>query len=146
MIATVVLDTASISRISALDAEPSLTIASISLAAAWARRAASISMKTVSHTGVTSVKHLLDNSVYNKDDNEDFWLRASTTAPVAASARPGNRPSTGTKRRRQVHKKGLKGQSLVREAHNGFGGGEIALLQMLVTSRPRPPSGSGPIA
>ena len=58
MMATVALDTSSILRISSQEADPSLTRASISLAAASARRAASISMKTVSHTGVTSVKHL----------------------------------------------------------------------------------------
>ena len=57
MIATVALDTASISRISAHEAEPSLTKASISLAAASARRATAISMKTVSHTGVTTIKY-----------------------------------------------------------------------------------------
>ena len=57
-LAAVALDTASISRISAHEADPSFTRASISLAAAWARRVASINMQTVSHTGVTFVKHL----------------------------------------------------------------------------------------
>ncbi len=52
------LEITSASRASAHETEPSLTQASISLAAASARRAASINMNTVSHTGVTSVKHL----------------------------------------------------------------------------------------
>ena len=58
MMAIVVLNTASIWRSSEQDAEPSWTSASTSLAAASARRAASINMKTVSHRGTTSVKHL----------------------------------------------------------------------------------------
>ena len=52
------LDTASAWRVSAHDTEPSLTSASISLTAVSARRAASISMRILSHTSVISVKHL----------------------------------------------------------------------------------------
>ncbi len=52
------LETSSASRTSEHDTEPALIQASISLAAASARRAASISMSTVFHRGVIFVKHL----------------------------------------------------------------------------------------
>ena len=60
MIAIVALVTASISRNSAHEAEPSFTKDRVSLAAASARRAASISMETACHRGVTSVKHFYE--------------------------------------------------------------------------------------
>ena len=58
------LDTSSASRTSVHGAEPALMQASISLAAASARRAASINVHKASHRGVTFIEHLYDFEIF----------------------------------------------------------------------------------
>ena len=97
MRAAAALDSLSISRISAPEADPSLTTASNSLAAAWTRRAASTDMKTVSHTGVISVKHLqVFLSILKLPELGGSELQASPTAgpPGPKPHPPAHAPSS----------------------------------------------------